>query len=168
QTFYFCWTPTERRPDGGWVLTQRLEGLKMVIDIAGNRTQFDSTRNGIANNALFDFYKGLVGSEFRVTLDRRFAVRKVEGWEKLPQKQKAAFGYPAPGESGFTAPSWGPVCADVDWFFPALPQEPVRPGDSWARKTNLNLGPLGTYRATHVYTYERREGRLGRVAAETT
>jgi Sigma-70, region 4 len=168
QTFYFCWTPTERRPEGGWVLTQRLEGLKLVIDIAGNRIQFDSTRNGSTNDGLFDFYKGLVGSACRVTLDRRFTVRKVEGSEKLPQKQKAAFGYPAPGESGFTAPSWEPVCADVDWFFPALPQEPGRPGDSWARKTNLNLGPLGTYQATHVYTYEGREGKLECISVETT
>src|SRR5262249_17216850 len=162
------WTPTERRPDGGWVLTQRLEGLKMVVDIGGNRIQFDSTRNGSASNALSDFYKALVGSEFRVTLDRRFTVRKVEGWEQLLEKQKAASGYPAPGESGFTAPRWEPVCADVDRSFPALPQEPVRPGDSWARKTNLDLGPLGTYQATHVYTYEGREGKLERISVETT
>jgi RNA polymerase sigma factor (sigma-70 family) len=168
QTFYLRCTPTERRPDGGWVLTQRLEGLKMVADIGGHRTQFDSTRNGSENNALFDFYKALIGSELRVTLDSRFAVRKVEGGEKLLQKQKAAFGYPASGQSGFTAPGWEVVCGDLHRFFPPLTQEPVRPGDSWARKTNVDLGPLGTYQATHVYTYEGQEGKLERIAVETT
>jgi RNA polymerase sigma factor (sigma-70 family) len=168
QTFYYCCTPTERRPDGGWVLTQRLDGLKMVVDIAGNRMQFDSTRDGVGNDGLFDFYKGLVGSACRLKLDQRFTVQKIEGSEKLPQKQQAPVAPPALGRSGFTAPRYETVSADVDWLFPPLPQEPVKPGDSWARKTNLNLGPLGTCQATHVYTYEGQEGKLDRISVETT
>jgi hypothetical protein len=185
QTFYFRWTPAERRPDGGWVLMQRLEGVKMDLDIGGNKIEFDSTRGGSVNNALTDFYKALLGSEFRVTLDRRFKVRKVESGENLLQKREAALdyiegrknllekpqaarGFAPPAASPTAALNWEPVPADIERFFPALPEEPVRPGDSWARKNTVDIGTLGTYQATHVYTYEGREGNLDRISVETT
>jgi RNA polymerase sigma factor (sigma-70 family) len=166
QTFYFRWTPTERAPDNGWVLTQRVEGVKLSTDIGGSKITFDSTADGNAPSVLGDFYKSLVGSEFRVTLDQRYRVRQVEGADAFIKKALPV--------SPDVRTGWAEVVSvdalrrTAEPSFPALPPGPVRRGDSWVRKDDVDLGPLGRYRATHVYTYEGRDGRLDRITLETT
>lgn len=42
-TFYFKWTP-EKQDGDKWSLKQKIEGLKMNIDISGNPISYDSTK----------------------------------------------------------------------------------------------------------------------------
>src|SRR5262245_46215096 len=42
QTFYIKWTP-EAQVDGNWVVEQQIIGVKMDIDIGGNKIPYDST-----------------------------------------------------------------------------------------------------------------------------
>jgi RNA polymerase sigma factor (sigma-70 family) len=164
QTFYFRWTPLERRPDGGWVVKQKVEGVKMDLDIGDNKLRFDSTREGDAPSPLADFCKALVGAEFRVTLDRRFRVRKVEDRDEFLDKVSRA--NPALGTLWPQILNADAMRREAETLFPALPEEPVRPGDSWAWKSMLDLGPLGDCRNTTTYTYEGREGQLDRIGID--
>src|SRR5438067_771225 len=52
QTFYFSWTPKEEDKDHNWTIKQRIEGVKIDVDIAGNKVAFDSTKGAGVNNPL--------------------------------------------------------------------------------------------------------------------
>ena len=69
QTFYFSWTPIEEKDDK-WTLEQKILGVKMDIDIGGSPIKYDSTSAaGNASTPLSEFFKALVGSTFKVTID---------------------------------------------------------------------------------------------------
>jgi RNA polymerase sigma factor (sigma-70 family) len=166
QTFYFRWAPQEQHQDGSWVLTQKIEGVKVDLDVGGNKLTFDSTRGGDPRSALVDFYKGLVGAEFRVTLDRDGNVQKVEGRDEFLKKLAASA--PALETLGTQLLSNDAVRQAAETSFPALLQGSVRPGDSWTWKSKLDLGALGAYRATYQYTYLGREGKVDRIQVAYT
>src|SRR5438552_2416428 len=57
QTFYFSWTPVEQDKDGNWVLKQKIEGVKMNIEISGSPPiAYDSTKEGTSSSPLSEFF----------------------------------------------------------------------------------------------------------------
>jgi RNA polymerase sigma factor (sigma-70 family) len=82
QTFYFSWTPVKQDGDN-WIVKQKIEGVKMTIDIGGNKVEYDSTKEQSGTNPLADFFKALVGAEFTLTIDKNMKVTKIEGREKF-------------------------------------------------------------------------------------
>src|SRR3954468_19201055 len=70
QTFYFSWQFKDEDKDKNTVVTQRIEGVKLTINVQGSPITFDSTTPGGANTALSEFFRALVGSEFKLTLDK--------------------------------------------------------------------------------------------------
>src|SRR5438132_702578 len=42
QTFIFSWTPVQEDNDKNWIVSQKIEGVKMDIDIGGNKITYDS------------------------------------------------------------------------------------------------------------------------------
>src|SRR5438874_4309233 len=80
QTFFFSWTPVEQDKDGNWIIEQAIEGVKMEIDIGGNKIPYDSTSpTASTGNPLADFFKALVGSKFKLTVSPDMKVLKIEG-----------------------------------------------------------------------------------------
>jgi RNA polymerase sigma factor (sigma-70 family) len=168
QTFYFSWTPV--RKDGrNWQLKQRIEGVKMDIDIGGNKIEYDSTRETAAANPLSEFFKQLVGSESRVTLNEEYKVLKVDKVRRRDDLLKK----PSVADPALEK-ALGTVREQVfsedaarlvdEMLFEGLPLGPVEAGDSWTQKRWWELGPLGQCRATYRYTYLGREGGLDRIA----
>jgi RNA polymerase sigma factor (sigma-70 family) len=159
QTFYYRWTP-QRREGEDWVLGQKVLGVRIEIDIGGNKTVFDSTKAD-QPGALSDFYKALVGAEFRVTLGRGAEVKKVEGRDELVKKL------------GALEPALDLVVQQVltedalrhaaRSAFTPLPRGRLRPGDRWTRKAEQSGSPWGVYRSTSEYTYEGGEDGLDRI-----
>ena len=104
QTFFFSWTPVEEK-DKAWTIKQKIEGLKMEIEIGGNTISYDSTNPGAGANPLGDFFKALVGSEFILTVSPDMKVTKVEGRNEFlkklieanPQMKSAAGRHPERG-----------------------------------------------------------------------
>src|SRR5205807_345334 len=94
QTFYFSWTPVEQK-EKDWIVKQKIEGVKMEIQIGGNTISYDSSNPGTANNPLSEFFKALKDSEFTLTIGPDMKVTKVEGREGGAQGQPAG-----PGGSG--------------------------------------------------------------------
>jgi hypothetical protein len=158
QTFYYCYTPL-RRQGGGWVIRQTVEGVKMEIDVGGNKIAYDSTQLA-ANNPLADFFKALVGWETLLTLGPDMKVSRVEGVEELRKKLAAA------------NPQMGALLGQVlnedtaremsGDLFAVLPGRDVVRGDGWARHSRLDMGPIGRYAVTHEYTHGGNDGPLTR------
>src|SRR5262245_43039065 len=61
QTFYLKWTPGPKKERingvGHWVVTQKIIGVKMVIEIGGNRIVHDSIEGNQAQGALSGFFE---------------------------------------------------------------------------------------------------------------
>ena len=161
-TFWYQWTPVkeEKVKEGTDEITkltmkQKIEGLRMNIDISGNPINYDSTKadnpGGAGNPGLVDFFKNLKDSEFTVVLGKNYKVEKVDGKEAFIAKLGA-------GSAQMDALLKRVLTDDalkemVDPTFKLLPDAPKKPGDKWEKKTTLNLGPIGTYDLTYKFTY---------------
>jgi RNA polymerase sigma factor (sigma-70 family) len=168
QTFYFRWEPVEKKRDA-WLLKQKVEGVRMDIDIGGNKVQYDSTKESTAANPLGEFFKALVGAEFRVTLGRGYKVEKVEGADEFVKRLAAA----GPRQLLQMGGPLAQLLSDdalrrmAEESFAVLREGPVRPGDSWARKTTLDMGVV-KWRAADKYTYVGKKGKLDQIRVETS
>src|SRR5579864_4798018 len=85
-TFFLSWTPVDQDKEGNWTVKQKIEGLKMEIDIAGNKLPYDSTKDQGSTSPLYDFFKSLVGSEFTLTIDKGMKISKIEGRDEFLKK----------------------------------------------------------------------------------
>ncbi len=170
QTFIFSWTPQEQK-NGNWILKQKIEGVKMDIEIGGNKITFDSTKDTGTSNPLSDFFKALVGSEFTITLNPKLEVTDIKGRQNFVNKLIQA------------NPQMEPLLKQIlseralkqmtDSTFAILKTgdkgpEPVKKGDRWTRKSELDMGPVGKYRTTYRYTYDGKEGKLDRIKVDTS
>lgn len=166
QTFFFSWELKDEDKDKNITLLQRIEGVKLKIDIAGNPITFDSTNPSSANNALAEFFKQLVGTTFTLTLNKDMQVTKVDGRDEFLRKL---------GQANQTMePLLKKVLNDealkqmADPSFGMLPGKPVGKGDTWSRESKLNLGPIGSYKNTFKYTLEKIEGDKAFIKIDST
>ncbi len=171
QTFYISWTPEQyNEKDKTWTVRQKIEGLKMDIQVGGNPVSYDSTKDAASQpGPLSDFFKALVGTEFKVVLGPEMNVVKIEGRDEFLKKLTAANQQMEPllkqilsdeALKQITEPTFG-------W----APAKPVKKGDTWTRKSTLNMGPVGRYDTTHKYTFEGTEEKdknLARVKVDTS
>jgi hypothetical protein len=167
QTFYFSWTPVEQDKDKNWIVKQKIEAVKMDIEIAGNKIPFDSTKDmGTAgSNPLADFFKALVGSEFTLTISPDMKVLKIDGRDKFIEKLVKA------------NPQMEPLLKQIlgdealkqmsDPAFAAVPATPVKSGQTWEKDASLNMGPIGRYETKTKYTYKGKEGKLEKIQVDT-
>jgi hypothetical protein len=171
QTFWFSWTPTGQDKDGNWTLKQKIEGVKMSINIGGQNIDYDSTKDSAATNPLADFFKNLVGSEFTLTVDKNtLKVKDISGRSEFVKKLAAA--------NPQMEPLLNQILSDqalkemADPTFAAVPNKEVKKGDpAWERESKLNMGPIGSYENTYKYTYEGKDEKqknLDRIKVDTT
>jgi hypothetical protein len=169
QTFYFSWTPLEHNEkDNTWTIRQKIEGVKMDIQIGGNPITFDSTKD-TASNPLADFFKALVGAEFKLTLGPDMKVVKIDGREDFLKKLIPANPQMEPLLKQILSDEALKQMADP--AFGVVPGKPVKKGDTWERKSVLNMGPIGSYDSTYKYTAEGAEEKdknLVRIKVDTT
>src|SRR5208337_1346976 len=156
QTFYFQWTVLDQK-EKDWVIEQKIVGVKMEIEIGGQKISYDSTNPGAGNNPLGEFFKALVDSKFTLTVtpSPELKVTKVEGRKEFVDKL------------GATNPGMKPLLDSIlsedalkqmaDPSFQAIPNKEVTKGDSWKNTTTLSLGPIGSYETTYEYKYEGKD-----------
>jgi len=174
QTFWYSWTPTKQEADGSWVVEQKIEGVKMSIDIGGNKVDFDSTKTEATANPLGDFFKALVGSKFTITLKPDFTVAKIEGRQEFIKKLVAA--NPQMEQLLNQILSEAALKEMAEASLGIYTGKEVKKGESWEKKSKLDMGPIGNYDNTFKYTYEGKntegkddkEKKLDKIKVETT
>jgi len=153
QTFNFSLAFKEDEKDKNTVVTQKIEGVKLKIEVAGNPITFDSANPTTGNAALNDFFKALVGSEFKLTLDKDMKVTKVEGRDEFLKKLTQANQQMDTLLKRILSEEALKQMADPT--FGILPKQgAVAKGDTWKRESELSLGPIGSYKSIFTYTYE--------------
>lgn len=153
QTFYFSWELKDEDKDKNITLVQRIDGVKLSIEIAGNPIKFDSANPGSVNTSLAEFFKQLVGTEFKLTLDKDMKVIKVEGREEFLRKLGQANQTMEPMLKRVLNEESLKQMADP--MFGVLPGRPVSVGETWSRDSRLNLGPIGSYKNNFKYTLDK-------------
>jgi hypothetical protein len=169
QTFLFSWTPEKQdEKDKSWTIRQRIEGVKMDIELGGNKLNFDSTKDPGTPNPLGDFFKAIVGSEFRLTVSPDMKVTSVSGRDEFLKKLVTANQQMEPLLKQILNEEALKQMADPS--FSVVPGKPVKKGDKWERTSKLNMGPIGTYENTYNYTYEGKDSskkNLDRIKVES-
>ncbi len=169
-TFYFKWTPTKQDGDK-WELTDEIEGVKMSIDISGNKITYDSAQADggptAGNPGLNDFFKKLVDTKFTVTFDQKTnKVEKVDGVKDFLGKLGA--GNKQMDEILQKIMTEDAIKQMCDPTFGLLPDSPKKPGDAWERVIPLNLGPIGSYTVTYKFKYVGPEKDMDKIEVEPT
>jgi Family of unknown function (DUF6263) len=155
QTFYVQWTPKSKDKDC-WKVEYKIVGVKMDIQIGGNKIDYDSTsKDQVPQNPLTDFFKALVGSTFNFTVcsDPKEGIRvtDVEGLQGFVQKLAAANEQLKPLlESILNKEALKQMSNPTFAAFPRTDEE-FKKGE-WNYDVTLNMGPIGNYN-TH-YTYK--------------
>ncbi|VTR93539.1 unnamed protein product [Gemmata massiliana] len=173
--FWYQWTPVkeDKVKEGTedvtkWTVKQKIEGLEMNIDISGNPINYSSkneTQGSAGNPGLVEFFKSLKDSEFTATLGKNYKVEKVEGKEDFIKKLGA-------GSAQMDALLKKVMTDDalkemVDPTAKLFPDGAKKVGDSWEKKTSLNLGPIGSYELTYKLKYAGVDKEKDKLEVET-
>jgi hypothetical protein len=152
------------------VLICEIEGIKMTIDISGNKIEYDSTRDDAAqstgNPGLMNFFRKMLGAKFTVTLDKSFKVEKVDGVKEFLTSLAAdSSTMDAILKTIMTEDS---VKQMFDPSMGLLPSSPKKPGDKWKYETSFNLGPIGSYNISYNCTYVGPDKDMDKIEVETS
>ena len=168
-TFFFQWTPVKQEGDKIQI-KQKVEGLRMSIDISGNPIVYDSTNKDAAgasgNPGLTDFFKNLENAEFTSTIDAKtYKVEKVDGKDAFVAKLGA--GNAAMDnllKKIMTDDALKQMC---DPTYGLIPATPKKPNDTWEEKKTLNLGPIGSYEVAYKFKYVGKDKELDKIEVTT-
>jgi hypothetical protein len=166
QTFFFSWTPTEIDDKKKEVtLKQKIIGLKMSIEIGGSKIAYDSTEPQAAAgtaNPLNKFFEALKDAEFKLTLDTdKMTVKSITGHTEFVNKL------------GQANPQMKPLLDKIlsekalkdmaEPMFAALPGVKKKKGESWDKTSDLDMGPIGSYKTKYTYTYDGPDAKQNQV-----
>jgi hypothetical protein len=167
QTFYIKWTP-EKGEGKDLVVKEKIIGVKMNIDIGGNKIAFDSTDEKQSNNPMADFFNALKTLELTLVIDpTTMTVKEVKGQKEFvdklaqtnPQMQSLLKNILSEDAiKQMAQPTWG-----------AIPKDPVKKDGTWKPKpSTLDLGAIGTYETTFDYTYKGQKDGLDEIGVKTS
>jgi len=169
QTFLMEWTPKGEK-DGKITLEQRIAGVKMDLDIGGNKINYDSTEENQPKNPMTQFFKALEKAKFTLTVNGKdLKVEKVEGLKDLV------------GELVKVNKSFEPLLKKIlseetvkqlaDPVLGVMPPEGKIPEKKeWSSDNKLVMGPLGTYVNKTKYTYDGEDAKnknLAKIKVDT-
>jgi len=159
QEFVFSWK-VEDVDASKVVLVQKIESVSMKINISNNEIKYDSTAKDAADNPLQSFFKPLVGSTFKLTLDpNTMKVVKVEGREDFVKKLSDANPQMKQLLTSILSDEQLKMMSEPAFTLVPDKGKKVKPGDKWSRTGKMTLGPIGSYEATYEYTYDGPEKR---------
>ena len=150
QTFYIEWTPKGKDKDGNYEVAQKVIGVKMNIDIGGNKIAYDSQLppDKQPKNPMTDFFTALMSQPLTFTISPDLDIKKIDGRTDFIKKLSDT--NPAIKTLLDTIMSENALkkMADPTWF--AVP--PADTSKPWTKSSELKLGPIGTYDTTFTFT----------------
>jgi len=168
QTFLMEWTPKGEK-DGNITVEQRIVGVKMKLDIGGNKIEYDTTDESTAKNPMTQFFKALEKAKFTLTIDAKdHKVKKVEGLKELVEDLTKVNKSFEPVLKQILSEETVKTLAEP--VFGMLPPDGAIPKDNkWeGKETVLSMGPLGKYTTVNKYTVDPEEKKDLKVKVETT
>jgi hypothetical protein len=151
QTFYIKWTPKEPDVKGNWVVTQKIVGVKMDIDIGGNKISYDSTAPAQPQNPMTDFFKALLELELTFTIDKDLKVVKIDGNEEFIKKLSKTNPQMEPLlKSILSEDALKKMTEPTLFAFPSKRED--REKKRWNKVSELSLGPIGSYTTDYLFT----------------
>jgi len=157
QTFVIEWTPRKKDSEGNYVVAQKIVGIKMNIDIGGNKIAYDSTAKN-PKNPMTDFFDQLLKQELEFHITPDLKVKDVKGRDEFVK----SLGETNPQMQGLlkqilskealekmAEPTW--------WALP--PGGEATKGKGWEKKSTLDLGPIGKYDTTYNFTYDSKDSK---------
>jgi hypothetical protein len=167
QTFYIKWT-TDKVEKDSVVLTQEIIGVKMDIEIGGNKISYDSQAKEQQTNPLTDFFKALVGAKFKLTINTKdMKVTAVEGQDKFISDLSKA--NPQLKSLLETILSDKALKQMADPIFGVVPEGGVVPDSgTWKRESKLAMGPIGTYDTVYTYKFKELKDKIAKIDVTTT
>jgi hypothetical protein len=160
QTFVVEWTPKKKDAEGNYVVSQKIVGIKMNIDIGGNKISYDSTAKN-PKNPMTDFFDQLQKQELEFHITPKLEVKEVKGREEFIKSlgetnpQMMSLLKQILSQDALTK------MAEPTWW--ALPDHAVTKGQTWTKSSDLNLGPIGKYHTVFTFTYDGPEKNLEKV-----
>jgi hypothetical protein len=165
QTFYIQWT-TDKVDKDSVVLTQKIIGVKMDIEIGGNKISYDSQAKEQQANPLTDFFKALVGATFKLTINTKdMKVTAVEGQDKFISDLAKA--NPQLKSLLETILSDKALKQMADPIFGVVPEGGTVPAKEWTRESKLVMGPIGTYDTVYTYKYKDTKDKIAKIDVTT-
>jgi Family of unknown function (DUF6263) len=171
QTFWVSWTPKDKK-DNDLVVEQTIVGVKMDIEIGGNKISYDSTAKDQPANPLTDFFKALKDAKFTVYInddpksDKYMTVTKVEGREEFIKKLSTANTQLEPLLKNIL--SEDALKSMAEPAFGVIPPKGEVPADKkWKKESKLDMGPIGTYDTIYNYTLKGKEGSMATIDVDT-
>jgi hypothetical protein len=166
QTFYIKWT-TDKVEKDTVVLKQEIIGVKMDIEIGGNKISYDSTQKEQQANPLTDFFKALVGAKFTLTLNTKdMKVTDVKGQDEFIAGLAKA--NPQLKSLLETILSDKALKQMADPIFGVVPEGGVVPAKKeWTRESKLAMGPIGTYDTVYTYKFEGIKDKIAKIGVTT-
>lgn len=171
QTFMFKWLP-EKQEGEKWIVKLIIEGVVLKVDIGGNPVSYDSTAeatNTTNNPGLTEFFKNLIGTEFKITFTKDGVVEKVEGKEEFLRKLGSANQQMEKMLKDILGDEALKEMSDPLAGLSPTPPVEKAVGESWEKKSTLPLGPIGSYERTLKFTFKGKDAsqkELDRVEAD--
>jgi hypothetical protein len=160
QTFYIKWTPEKDKKKekvkdkevDHWVVTQEIIGVKMNIDIGGNKISFDSTEAQQPQNPMTDFFNALQKAKLKFYINTEdFSVTKIEDVEVFRKKLTETNPQMEALLKNILSDDALKQMAEPTWA--AYPPKGLFPAkEAWTKVSNLDLGPIGIYEFTNKYS----------------
>lgn len=134
-------------------VAMRYGRVAMEMNMAGQKMEFDSDKKDAPAAGPLASMGGLVGKEFRLLLDENDRVLDVENFDEI---LKAFSGDPVAGKvlSQFLNKDSMKELVQGS-MLRAMPDHPVKPGDSWPVTYGTKMGQMGSMKVAGNYTFNK-------------
>jgi hypothetical protein len=168
-TLYLRWTPTGKE-NGKYVIVRKILGVKMAIDIAGNRISFDSTKPQQPKNPMSEFFNQLPGAEFTLTITKdkngRYTVESVQGMDELARKMGQSNQAMLPLLHKIL--NENTVRQMTEPMLTVIPPHGIVPAaGSWSGSSTVDAGAIGSYTTENKYSYGGQPRGVARITVKT-
>jgi len=164
QTFVIEWATADKKDKENYVVTQKITGIEMEINIGGNKISY-SSRKEEPKNPMTEFFKQLQKTPLTYKISPDLEVKEVENTKEFiknlgdinPQMQSLLNHILSEDAlKKMAEPTW--------WAFPAKGNLAEK---KWTKKSELSLGPIGKYTTNFTFTFDSEKDGKVKINIET-
>jgi len=161
QTFIIKLTPMEKK-EGNYVVEQQIEYVSMNISIGTTNISYDSGAASQPKNPMTEFFDSLMRIKLTLHIDEKtLKVTKIEGDKEFVDKLGES--HPQMKNLLKSILSKEAITRMAEQTWAAIPTKAVKKDETWGSDSELNLGPIGTYKNEYKYTYAGTENNLEKI-----